>query len=328
MYYVGIDVSKNKLDVLWLRDITALKVKTKIFKNSHSDWTALNAWLLKQTGGQPEQIHVVMEATSVYHESLAYALHGAGMQVYVANPLRVKDFARSEGQRNKTDQRDALTLALFVAQKQPRLIAWRPEAPEVRHLRALITRIDALEKDLQRESNRQEKSLANDTTPVVLASIEAIIAALKAEIKRLQKDVDDHINRHPKLKSDRALLESIPGIAAVTSLQLLTVLHSKTFHSARQLAAYLGLTPAQYSSGSSIHKPSRIGKAGSGTVRHKLYMAAITAATYNPDVHALKQRLQAKGKSGKAIIIAAMRRLVHIAFGVIKHQSTYTPQTS
>lgn len=327
MAFIGIDVSKKKLDVLWLRDRSRLKVKTRVFANVRPAFKDLITWLTKQTGERPEQIHVVLEPTSVYHEQLTYTLHKAGFRVYLANPARAKDFARSEGTLNKTDQRDALTLALYGVEKHERLTLWQPEPEEIRHMRALVARVDALEQDRQRELNRLEKALATETSEEVLNSIRGVIAHLEAEIKRLNKDIDDHIDRHPGLKQDRALLRSIPGIAAVTSVELLGVLRSRPFRSARQCAAFLGLTPVHCQSGT-LNKASRISKAGKARLRKKLYMAAVTALSYNPDIRALKERLKARGKSGRAIVVAAMRRLVHIAFGVLKHQQEYAVQSA
>src|SRR5690554_7304725 len=118
MAFVGIDVSKDKLDVLWLRQNTPLKVKTRVFRNHRPLLKEVAEWLLKQTEEAPENIHVVLEATSIYHENLSHALHEAGFIVYVANPARVKDFARSEGALNKTDKKDSLVLALYGQEKR------------------------------------------------------------------------------------------------------------------------------------------------------------------------------------------------------------------
>lgn len=328
MAFIGIDVSKEKLDVLWLRQSTPQKVKTRVFRNQRPLLKDVAQWLVKQTGETPEDIHVVMEATSIYHENLAYALHEAGFRVYVANPARVKEFARSEGVLNKTDKKDSLVLALYAQEKHTRLTLWQPEAKEIRQLRSLMARLEALEKDRQREQNRHEKALATDTSERVMASIEDMIAALEAEIRKLKDDIDNHIDGHPALKNDRELLKSIPGVAEVCSVQLLALLRSRAFVSARECAAFIGVVPVQVESGSSIRRQARISKAGRSSVRQKLYMAAVTACQYNPDIRALKRRMQAKGKAGMAIVVAAMRKLVHIAFGVLKHQQGYVPQAA
>ena len=328
MAFIGIDVGKEKLDVLWLRQSVPQKVKTRVFRNHRPQLQDVAQWLVKQTGKAPGEIHVVMEATSIYHENLAYALHGVGFRVYVANPARVKEFARSEGVLNKTDKKDSLVLALYAQEKHTRLTAWQPEAKEIRQLRSLMARLGALEKDLQREKNRHEKALATDTSERVMASIEDMIAALEAEIRKLKDDIDNHINGHPRLKDDRELLKSIPGVAEVCSVQLLALLRSRDFVSARECAAFIGVVPVQIESGSSIRRQARISKAGRSAIRQKLYMAAVTACQHNPDISALKRRMQAKGKAGMTIVVAAMRKLVHIAYGVLKHQQGYIPQAA
>lgn len=328
MAFIGIDVSKDKLDTLWLRQSAPQKVKTRIFRNHRPHFKDLVEWLLKQTEDAPESIHVVLEATSIYHENLAHALHDAGFLVYVVNPARVKDFARSEGSLHKTDKKDSLVLALYGQEKHTRLIPWQPEAKEIRELRSLMARLEALEKDLQREQNRQEKALATESNRRVMASIDDMISALKAEIHKLKSDIDNHINGHPALKQDRELLQSIPGVAEVCSVQLLSVIRSRDFISAKECAAFVGLVPVHAESGSTLRKQTRISKAGRSSVRQKLYMAAVAACQYNPDIQALKRRLQAKGKAGMAIVVAAMRKLVHIAFGVLKHQQGYVPQVT
>ncbi|MFN3714396.1 MAG: transposase, partial [Alcanivoracaceae bacterium] len=213
-------------------------------------------------------------------------------------------------------------------EKHARLTQWQPEAKEIRQLRSLMARLEALEKDLQREQNRQEKALATDTSVRVMASIEDMIAALEAEIRKLKDDINNHIDGHPNLKGDRELLKSIPGVAEVCSVQLLALLRSRDFVSARECAAFIGVVPVQVESGSSIRRQARISKAGRSSIRQKLYMAAVTACQYNPDIRALKRRMQAKGKAGMAIVVAAMRKLVHIAFGVLKHQQEYVPQAA
>lgn len=328
MAFIGIDVSKDKLDVLWLRSTQPQKVKTRVFKNHRVHLRDVSDWLVKQTGEAPESIHVIMEATSIYHENLAYELYATGFVVYVANPARVKEFARSEGVLHKTDKKDSLVQALYVYEKHERLTPREPEAIEIRELRTLMARLGAMEKDLQREQNRQEKAQATITNERVLASLENMIRTLKEEIAKLKGDINNHIDGHPGLKHDRELLMSIPGVAEVCSVQLLTLLRSRHFGAAKECAAFAGLAPVQRESGSSLRGRSHISKAGRSDLRAKLYMAAVTACQYNPDVRALKLRMQAKGKAQLAIVVAAMRKLVHIAFGVLKHQQKYVSQAT
>lgn len=325
MQFIGIDVSKTKLDCCWVRDADKLKVKTKVFKNTLDDHVALARWLLSQTGETSEQIVVVLEATSIYHESLAYHLFEQGFLVSVVNPARSHEFAKSLGSTHKTDGKDSQILALYGHRMRPE--QWQPEPAEARELKALIARLEALEADLQRESNRLEKAEFTRASERVIESLQIMIGQLSAEKKRLEKDIDDHIDRHPQLKKDRELMTTIPGVGSVVSRVMLSVLHSRPFERAGQVAAYLGVIPRIQESGQWRGR-SRLSKQGPARVRAKLYMAAVAAMQHNPDIQAQYQRLLKNGKSKMQALGAAMRKLVQICFGVVKHQSEYRPQTA
>jgi len=324
MVIIGIDVSKAKLDCLWIRDLPGMKLKSKVQANTPAGHKALLAWTVKQTGEDVTRLHFVMEATGIYHEALAYALHSAGAQVSVVNPARVRDFAKSMGAQTKTDKKDSVVIARFGMTQSPRL--WEPEPNEIRQLKALIARCDAVKQDIQRESNRMEKATVTDVSAEVRTSIETVLAQLKAEKKRLESLIDDHIDKHPGLKNDRALLESIPAVGPVIAQQMIAVIRSRSFNQATQCSAFLGLIPIEKQSGTSVYSPPRLSKCGDGRVRAKLYMAAIVATKYNPDIRCQYERLLKNGKSKKSAIGAAMRKLVQICFGVLKHQTPYQPQ--
>jgi transposase len=149
------------------------------------------------------------------------------------------------------------------------------------------------------------------------------IQFLKNQIDKIQKDIDDHINTHPNLRRDYELLISIPGVGQRVGNNILSVIHSQNFDSAEQLAAYLGLVPVERQSGTSLLGKARLSKAGPPRIRAVLYMAAVVATRRNPHVNALYERLLAKNKSKMAAIGAAMRKLVHLCFGVLKNQLPY-----
>jgi len=321
MNYLGIDVSKARLDCTLLDPATD-KRKSKAVSNDPKGFEALSAWLDKQ-GFAAGEVHGVMEATGVYHEQAALWLTDAGMRVSVVNPVQVRDFARGLAMRTKTDGTDSVALARYGALIQPE--PWEAPRPEIRELKALITRLEALEMDARRELNRREKALVAQAPALVRESLDIHLAALNREIARLQQAIDDHINRHPGLKSDRERLLSIPAVGDKTANRMLAVLHSRKFRSADQVAAFLGLVPVEHQSGSSIQKRPRLAKNGDARTRAVLYMAAIVATQCNPHIRALYTRLCAKGKAKMAAIGAAMRKLVHLCFGMIKHQTTYQP---
>lgn len=323
MNVIGIDVSKDKLDCLWLRDLTSGKVKSKVVPNQPGGHQALLTWAEKNVGCPVTEIWFVMEATGVYHEALATALAGTGAPVAVVNPARIRDYAKALGQRSKTDRRDSYVIAHYGLTQ--RLECWQPELPEVRELKALLARLVAVEKDAQREANRLEKATISQASAVVIDSIQAMLATLTAEKARLEKLIDTHIQGHPTLKQDAALLQSIPGIGAVLSRYMMMTYRSREFQSASQMAAYLGVVPVAYESGSSVRGRPRLSKSGSSVIRAKLYMPAVVATRCNKQARDLYQRLLRNGKTKMAALCAVMRKLVHMCFGVLKHQKSYSP---
>jgi len=324
MAIIGIDVSKKKLDCLWLKDENTSKAKSRVFTNSLAGYSALLDWAQKQTSEGRETLHFIMEATGVYHEALATQMYRAGAKVSVVNPAQVCHYAKSLGRRTKTDKKDSMVLARYGTTQAPRL--WQPEPEEVRLLKAFIARINAVEQDIQREKNRLEKAEIVHVSNEILISIHTVLKQLEKEKNRLDTLINQHIDQHPTLKEDRQLLESIPGVGPVISRIMLSVIRSRTFNSASQCAAYLGLTPIQHESGSSVKRKARLSKAGDAKIRAKLYMSAVVCIQHNPDIKRQYERLIKKGKAKMSALGAAMRKLVHICFGVLKHQTLYQVQ--
>lgn len=192
-------------------------------------------------------IHIILEATGVYHENIAYYLYDQGLSVSIVNPAFVRSYADSLGSRHKTDKQDSILLARYAHSAKPNL--WTPPPAEARHLKSLLSRLDALQQDLMREQNRQEKADATDTAVIVKTSIEQMISALKEAIANLNDDIDTHVEDHPNLKQDQVLLQTIKGVGPATSRQMLSLMHNKSFTKASQAAAFLGLIPKQVQSG-------------------------------------------------------------------------------
>lgn len=319
MFYLGIDVSKAKLDCLLL-DVASNKRKSKIVPNSSEGFHILLAWLDKQ---QARDAHAVMEPTGIYHEQAALALSDAGLKVSLVNPAQLRKFAQGVGVKSKTDAADSAVLARYGATQNPAL--WQPPSAHVRELHALLARRDAVAEDLQREKNRAEKTAAAAMPALVQQSIEQSITFLSTELENLQQAIDQHIDRHPDLRDKRALLLSIPGVGSRVSDHLTALLASRDFDHAEQLAAYLGLVPVAWESGSSVHGRPHLSKAGPAHLRKLLYLPAVVATRRNPHVKALYDRMLTRGKSKMAGIGAAMRKLAHLCFGVVKSGKPYDP---
>ena len=309
---LGIDIAKAKFDVA-LR-LPEGKLRRKSCPNTPAGFAELTQWLLRH--GAP-RVHAALEATGTYGDALAHYLHDAGHVVSVLNPAVTHAFAASQLARAKTDRIDAELIARYTATQHP--VAWSPAPREVRELQALVRRLDALQGMKTQETNRLE---AGPVVTAVRASIETIIATLTAEIKAVQRQIRDHLDQHPGLRDQRDLLTSIPGIGEATAAVLIAELFDKHYSSARQAAAFAGVVPRVCESGT-LKARGRLVKIGPGRLRKALYFPALAALRFNPTLRAMQMRLGAAGKPKMVIVGAAMRKLVHLAFGVLKSGRPY-----
>jgi len=318
--YLGLDIAKDSYDAVLLRDGQDDRGRHRAFPNTTAGHQALQDWLQRQSVA-PAALHACLEATGRYGDALAQALYDAGYTVSVVNPARIKAYAASELQRAKTDRLDAGVIARFGRAQRPR--PWTPPTPEQRQLQALQRRLDDLQAMYRQEDNRRQ---APGTPPAVQASIQTILAALQAEIQAIRQQLAEHIDHHPTLKAQRALLCSIPGISHTTATVLLAEIGNvHAFRSARQLAAYAGLTPRPRLSGSSVRGRTRLAKTGNARLRKALYFPAVVAKKHNPLIRAFCQRLLAAGKTTMCVLAAAMRKLLHLAFGILRSQRPFDP---
>jgi transposase len=258
-----------------------------------------------------------LEATGTYGDALAHYLHDAGHVVSVLNPAIMHAFAASQLARAKTDAVDAALIARYTATQQPP--AWTPAPREIRELQALVRRLDALHGMRTQETNRLD---AGPLVAAVRASIETVIATLAAEIAAVQRQIRAHLDQHPGLRAQRDLLTSIPGIGEATAAVLIAELFDKPYGSARQAAAFAGVVPRVSESGT-LRARGRMVKIGPGRLRKALYFPALTALRFNPTVRDMRTRLRAAGKPNMVIVGAAMRKLIHLAFGVLKSGRAY-----
>ncbi len=315
--WIGIDVSKDTLDACFLRPTG--KTISKQFVNNLAGCQKLLNWV--GTLSVPER-HFCMEATGAYSHAPASFLVEKGERVSVENPARIKYFGMGEGILNKTDKVDARVIALYAQQKAPE--PWRMSKPEVLHLLALMRRLQAVETHLRQERNRLGEP---DLDPAVACSINTIIQALQQEINRLEAQVREHIDQHPNLRADKELLTSIKGVGEKLSHWILAEMPDpKQFQSAKSASAYAGLSPMEYSSGRTVRKRTRISKAGNANLRRALYMPAMAAIRYNPIVADLYHRLITRGKCRMVALGAAMRKLLMLAYGVLKTRIPFDPE--
>lgn len=311
-YILGIDISKKNFDVAL--SLPNGKRKNKKFGNDAEGFQALHDWLLEF---DIHHLHACMEATNVYGNALAEFLFDQGYDVSVVNPARIKGFAQSEMLRTKNDKQDASLIARFCAAMSPAL--WQPEALNIRQLKAMVRRIDALIEMKQQEANRLDVSEI-----LIQPEIQSHIDDLDIRIKKLREDIQNHIDDDPELKQQKELLLSIPGIGEKTIATLLS--HFSTIHrfaNAKNLASFCGVAPRELQSGSSVKGRGGMSKMGSAQIRKALFMPAMVALRYNPIMIKLKERLSAQGKPKMVIIGAAMRKLIHLIYGVLKNNTPF-----
>ena len=309
---VGIDVAKRKFDIALLINS---KIKNKVFDNTPSGHKAFAEWLVER-GANPAQTHLCMEATGPYSEMLATNLVVEGWRVSVVNPARIKGFAQSELARNKTDRADAALLARFCVAMRPSL--WTPPPVAWRELRGWVDRLQALKDMYQQESNRMEAHLASGQTHLI-QDVQIHLDWLNNKIEQLTRDINDHIDRHPDLKHDAELLGSIPGIGDVTVAKVLGYAGDvRRFANAKALAAFIGVTPRQRLSGSSVKGRTMMRRTGHSELRRALYMPGLVARRHNPVLKVFGDRLSTAGLAPKAVVGAVMRKLAHLIYGVIK----------
>jgi len=312
---LGIDVSKDKLDVVLVSDRRSIH---KVFSNNAPGHQHLQNWLIAQRVGQ---VHACLEATGQYGEVVAEHLYGSGQLVSVVNPARIKKYGESKLHRNKTDKADAALIAEFCQKENPQI--WSPLAAEVKQMRALVRRLDDLQANYQQERNRM---LSGERDAWVLADLQTHLDYLQERIRAARQAIQEHIKQHPILISQQELLISIPGIGKLTAARLLAEIGDfSAFEDAPQLAAFAGLNPKIKRSGSSVYKKSHISKEGRAALRAFLYMPAIVARKHNPIIREFCERLSERKLPEMAIVTAAMRKLLHLIYGVLKNQLPFDP---
>ncbi len=312
---IGIDVSKVTFDACLLTPDG--KAREKAFPNTPAGFAALLTWADGHGAGGTARVG--MEATGGYEDALATHLHAAGRVVSVVNPTRIKYAGVMRGRRNKTDKADARLIAAYTRDEAPP--AWSPPAPEVRELQAFVRRRDDLRALAATEKARIESPLL---TPAARKSVARVVKLLGKEADAMQTAADALIAATPALAADAELLATIPGVGTQTASTVLAELPAlDRVPSAQSAAAYAGLSPREFQSGSSVRVRTRLSKSGNARLRKALYLPTLTAIRFNPLLKAFFDRLVAAGKPKMQAVGACMRKLVMICYGVLKGRKPF-----
>lgn len=311
--FLGIDVAKNSFVASYLH---CDKYYTESFDNNKSGFNKLLSWI----DYKKYDVVCCMESTGVYSYNLANFLYNKKVFVCLENPLKIHAYAKSRLTRHKNDEVDSRVICEYASKAELR--AYKPLTNEHKKLKDISKAIDKYKSDITRFKNQFEAK--DSTDKKIMSSYKRMIKHIEKEIELLEKEFLKIITSNESLELDYNNLQTIPGISKITSQVMIGFIYDcSRFKTAKELSAYLGLIPSQYSSGSSIRKQSRVSKIGCSRIRKSLYFPAISAMIHNPIVKEFSEKLKSKGKSNMCVIVACMHKLVHIIFGILKHKKPF-----
>lgn len=306
--FVGIDVSKARLDVAVLPSDESFAVP--------NDVDGIERLVARVAALKPTL--VVLEATGGL-EAPAVAALAVEAPVAVVNPRQVRDFAKALGRLAKTDALDAAVLARFAQAVQPQA---RPlPSPELEELRALVTRRRQLRDMVTAERHRMAGA-----KPAMKRSIKSHVAWLENALADLDRDLDQTLRGSSVWRETDDLLQSVPGVGPKVSATIIVELPELGTLTRQQAAALVGVAPLNRDSGTMRGRRTTWG--GRPAIRTMLYMAAVTAARYNPVIRALYQRLVAGGKPKKVALVACMRKLLTILNAMVRDRRPWAPSAA
>jgi transposase len=322
--FVGVDIAAASATVTWTGDHPAPRRPFTIEQSSAGYQRLLDR--LAATGLAPDQVLVVLEATSTYWIRLACALHAAGYAVSVVNPKQAHDFAKALLQRAKTDPLDAAVLAQLGAKLTP--ARWTPPPAVYQEFQQRLAERDSL-LGLRQQILNQHHALLHEqqTVPSVLRRQQDLVVTIDEQLAAVEAELTTLVAADSAWAASVRLLQTIPGVGLITAAWgVVATLNFTSCPDAERATAYAGLAPQPRQSGTSVRGRAAIGRTGDARLRTALYMASLTAARYNPAVKALYERLRAAGKPVKVARCAAARKLLHQIWAIGTTQRSFDPQ--
>lgn len=326
MITLGIDVSQATLALaLWQHDHL---VALSDVANNEVGWQHWQQQVATHlSAAEMAQLHVVLEPTGGYELPLALWAVAQGWTVLRPNPRQVRDWAKSQGRRAKTDAQDAITLALFGAQGH--VPAWHPLPSEVGELEQLLHWRDDVQAQLQQARNRQQQQQRHPYRHrAVLDGLERLIQTLETELASAEQAIKEQVKRHEALQQAHDQLRTVPGVGERTAVVLLVHLWrwdvlTEGAGTSKGLTAFVGLDPQPYESGTSVHRHAGISRQGERSVRSRLYMGALGGIRGDNPLQVFYHRLVARGKAKKVALVAAARKLLTWAWAVFHSHTPF-----
>lgn len=308
--FVGVDIAKDKFDANLLYKDKPIK---KTFNNTKNGIIQFHNWINKHTSNT----WVCLESTGHYGEQLAEFLYKNMVRVSMVNPMPIKQFIKLRLTRNKNDAVDARMIREFAEIYKPRIFQPRPNEQKI--LRELIQLLDTLKKQKIKLNNQLDALQTSEAKK----EFKNIIRMIDRKEKYLEKKINDTVNKYESLSESINSLTEIKGIGKLSAYRIMAYLPDvNNFNSAKQLAAYVGVSPRQCESGRYKGK-TRMSKFGNAKLRNALYMPALVAKCFNEPLQPFVKRLEKNGLAPKAIIGAVMRKLIHIIYGMLKNKQPF-----
>jgi transposase len=321
--FVGIDISATQLSLACVRSGRQVAGVLSVGYTAAGMETLVEG--LREREAELSHILVVLEATGNYWMRLALHLHQCGVAVSVINPAQGHYFAQALLQRGKSDPLDAKVLARLAMSLQPE--TWTPPPAVYEELRQRLVERDAL-LDMRQQVRNQRYALGHN--PHIIASIgqrmDEHLRLLDTQIKQVEREIQRAVTQDATWAAAAQRLRTIPGVGLISAGWILvaTVNFSQA-DTPEQVVAYAGLAPQPHQSGTSLKGRATIGHGGHARLRTALYMAALSAIRCNPILRTFYQRLLAQGKLKKVALCAVARKLLHLAWALVKHQTTFDP---
>jgi len=322
--FIGIDISKGSFDIAVIKDDDASIMISDDFSNNPSGLVKLEEFLRKQNLNMDETLFC-MEHTGIYCRLLSLYLTERKYHVWLEMPVQI---IRSLGvQRGKNDRLDAKRIAEYACLKKDKAALWQPPREVVIKINDLLTLRDRLvesRKSLAQPIKELRDAGFNDAAELIQSRCQITLNAIDKEIKQIEKELSDTINKDTNLKKLFGLATSVPGIGKITAMFLLYYTNEfKLFHNAKQLACYCGVAPFEHTSGTSIRGKSRVSPFANKKLKKLLHMVALSTIINDKEISAYYVRKVEDGKNKMVVINAIRNKVLHRLSAVIKRGTPY-----
>jgi transposase len=322
---VGIDVAQKELVVQLGRlydDLSTELYAHKSFTNTAKGFVSLVQWVLKLTG-PTVSVRYVMEATGVYHESLACYLADHGCSISIILPNKISNYFRTLSVKTITDKSASEAIALFGLERK--LEDWKRPKPVFKYLRQLTRERNQLvqERTMIKNQLHAEKS-ESDPNSSTLKRIKQRIDLLNKQEKVIKEEIETLLRKEKELKAELALLRTIPGIGTLTAATIMAETNGfELIRNKRQLASYAGFDVQEKQSGTSVKGKARISKKGNRNLRKAMHFPALTAIRHDQRFKAIFARLVSKHGIKMKAAVAVQRKLLELSYTIFKSGLPY-----